>query len=97
LDFDGDVDRGLAVVRAACAATGAHAQSNAQLGPLCTSDDTPADKQIDACNKIIALKVFSGEKLTIYFWRAVGWNKKGDYAKVIADTSEALRLKLAEK
>src|ERR1035437_844261 len=75
----------------------AHAQSNAQLGPLCTSDDTPADKQIDACNKIIALKVFSGEKLTIYFWRAVGWNKKGDYAKVIADTSEALRLKLAEK
>jgi Tfp pilus assembly protein PilF len=70
------------------------AQSRSQLGPLCTSDDTPADKQIDACNKIIALKVFSGEKLaTVYFWRAVGWNKKGDYTKVIADTSEALRLK----
>jgi len=69
-------------------------QSRSQLGPLCTSDDTPADKQIDACNKIIALKVFSDEKLaTIYFWRAVGWNKKGDYTKVIADTSEALRLK----
>jgi len=34
---------------------------------------TPADKQIDACNRIIALKVFAGEKLaTIYFWRAVG-------------------------
>ena len=50
---------------------------NQQLGPLCTSENTPADKQIDACNKIIALKVFSGEKLmTIYFWRAVGWNKK---------------------
>ena len=76
----------------------AHAQSNAQLGPLCTSDDTPADKQIDTCNKIIALKVFSGENLAaIYFWRAVGWNKKGDYAKVIADTSEALRLKLTKK
>ena len=70
------------------------AQSNAQLGPLCTSEGTPADKQIDACNKILALKVFSGEKLaTIYFWRAVGWNKKGDYAKVIADTTEALRLR----
>jgi tetratricopeptide (TPR) repeat protein len=69
------------------------AQSNAQLGPLCTSENTPADKQIDACNRIIALKVFSGDKLaTIYFWRAVGWNKKGDYAKVIADTTEALRL-----
>jgi tetratricopeptide (TPR) repeat protein len=70
------------------------AQSRAQLGPLCTSEATPADQQIDACNKIIALKVFSGAQLaTVYFWRAVGWNKKGDYAHVIADTTEALRLK----
>jgi hypothetical protein len=30
------------------------AQQRAQLGPLCTSEDTPADKQIDACNKIMA-------------------------------------------
>ena len=65
------------------------AQSRKQLGPLCTTDTTPADQMIDACNKIIALKVFSGEKLAgIYFWRAVGWNKKGDYVKVIADASE---------
>jgi hypothetical protein len=70
------------------------AQSRAQLGPLCTSEGTPADQQIDACNKIIALKVFSGDKLaTVYFWRAVGWNKKGNYVQVIADTSEAIRLK----
>jgi tetratricopeptide (TPR) repeat protein len=70
------------------------AQSRAQLGPLCTSENTPADAQIDACNKIIALKVFKGEQLaTVYFWRAVGWNKKGDYAHVIADITEALRLK----
>lgn len=69
------------------------AQSRAQLGPLCTTDTTPADMQIDACNKIIALKVFSGDKLaTIYFWRAVGWNKKGNYTQVIADASEAIRL-----
>ena len=69
------------------------AQQRSQLGPLCTSDTTPADQQIDACNKIIALKVFSGEKLaTIHFWRAVGWNKKGNYAQVIADASEAIRL-----
>src|SRR5262249_25910087 len=69
------------------------AQQRNQLGPLCTTDTTPADQQIDACNKIIALKVFSGEKLaTIYFWRAVGWNKKGNYAQVIADASEAIRL-----
>ena len=68
------------------------AQSHAQLGPLCTTDTTPADQQIDACNKIIALKVFAGEKLaTIYFWRAVGWNKKGDYTKVITDVTEAIR------
>jgi tetratricopeptide (TPR) repeat protein len=72
----------------------AAAQSRTQLGPLCTSSDTPADKQIDACNKILALKVFSGEKLaTIYFWRAVGWNKKGNYSQVVLDASEALRLK----
>jgi tetratricopeptide (TPR) repeat protein len=72
----------------------AFAQARNQLGPLCTTDTTPADQQIDACNKILALKVFTGEKLAaIYFWRAVGWNKKGDYTKVIADTSEALRLK----
>ncbi|WP_027528568.1 caspase family protein [Bradyrhizobium sp. Ec3.3] len=69
------------------------AQSRAQLGPLCTTDTTPADQQIDACNKIIALKVFKGGQLaTVYFWRAVGWNKKGDYAKVIADATEAIRL-----
>ncbi|WP_316397657.1 caspase family protein [Bradyrhizobium sp. 33ap4] len=70
------------------------AQARSQLGPLCTTETTPADQMIDACTKIIALKVFSGEKLaTIYFWRAVGWNKKGNYARVISDATEALRLK----
>ncbi|WP_439409393.1 caspase family protein [Bradyrhizobium sp. DASA03076] len=69
------------------------AQSRSQLGPLCTTETTPADQMVDACTKIIALKVFKGGQLaTVYFWRAVGWNKKGDYAKVIADTSEAIRL-----
>ena len=70
------------------------AQSRSQLGPLCTSENTPVDQQIDACNKILALKVFNSAQLaTVYFWRAVGWNKKGDYAHVIADSTEALRLK----
>ncbi|QPF82922.1 caspase family protein [Bradyrhizobium genosp. L] len=70
------------------------AQSRAQLGPLCTTDTTPADQMVDACSKIIALKAFTGEKLaTVYFWRAVGWNKKGNYAQVIADATEAIRLK----
>ncbi len=69
------------------------AQSRSQLGPLCTTDTTPAEAQIDACSKIIALKVFSGQQLaTIYFWRAVGWNKKGNYNQVISDTTEAIRL-----
>lgn len=71
----------------------AFAQARNQLGPLCTTDTTQADQMIDACNKIVALKVFKGEQLaTVYFWRAVGWNKKGDYARVIADTTEAIRL-----
>jgi tetratricopeptide (TPR) repeat protein len=75
------------------AASPALAQKRSELGPLCTSEGTPADKQIDACNKIIALKVFSGAKLsTLYFWRAVGWNKKGAYTQVIADATEAMRL-----
>ncbi|WP_369722574.1 caspase family protein [Bradyrhizobium sp. LLZ17] len=69
------------------------AQARNQLGPLCTSDTAAADQMVDACTKIIALKVFKGEQLaTVYFWRAVGWNKKGDYAKVIADATEAIRL-----
>src|SRR5437762_7387479 len=84
----------LACLAAALWSAPSFAQSNAQLGPLCTSECTPADQQIAACNKILALKVFTGEKLaTIYFWRAVGWNKKGNYTQVIADASEALRLK----
>ncbi|WGR92895.1 caspase family protein [Bradyrhizobium sp. ISRA443] len=70
------------------------AQARSQLGPLCTTETTPAEQMIDACSKIIALKVFSGERLaTIYFWRAVGWNKKGNYPQVIADATEAIRLK----
>jgi tetratricopeptide (TPR) repeat protein len=83
----------LTVLAAALWSAPSLAQPRNQLGPLCTTDTTPADQQIAACNKIIALKVFSGEKLaTIYFWRAVGWNKKGNYNQVIADASEAIRL-----
>jgi hypothetical protein len=52
-----------AMVLAALWSAPALAQSRAQLGPLCTSEATPADQQIDACNKIIALKVFSGANL----------------------------------
>ncbi len=51
----------LAMVATALWSAPALAQSRAQLGPLCTSEGTPVDAQIDACNKIIALKVFSGE------------------------------------
>ncbi len=69
------------------------AQTRSQLGPLCTTETTPADQMVDACTKIIGLKAFKGAQLaTVYFWRAVGWNKKGDYAKVIVDTTEAIRL-----
>lgn len=71
----------------------AFAQARNQLGPLCTTDTMPADQMIDACSKIISLNVFKGEQLArVYFWRAVGWNKKGDYAKDITDATEAIRL-----
>ncbi|QOZ70595.1 caspase family protein [Bradyrhizobium arachidis] len=84
----------LCLLTAALWAAPVLAQTRSQLGPLCTTETTPADQMVDACTKIIALKVFKGEQLaTVYFWRAVGWNKKGDYAKVIADTTEAIRLK----
>ncbi len=63
------------------------------IGLVCTSDNTPADAQIAACSKIIAMKRFSGGQLaSLYFWRAVGYNKKGDYDKVIDDTTEALKI-----
>src|SRR5579871_2090312 len=63
------------------------------IGLVCTSENTPADAQIAACTKIIGLKAFTGAKLaTVYFWRAVGYNKKGDYANVINDTTTALRI-----
>lgn len=71
----------------------ASSQSRSQIGPLCTTETTPADQMVDACTRIIGLKAFKGEQLaTVYFWRAVGWNKKDDYARVIADTTEAIRL-----
>jgi hypothetical protein len=38
------------------------AQSRSQLA-LCTTDTTPADAQVAACNKIIALKALSGQQL----------------------------------
>jgi Flp pilus assembly protein TadD len=39
------------------------------------------------------MKRFSGAQLaTIYFWRALANNKKGDYTGVIADATESLRL-----
>ncbi|MGY4603061.1 tetratricopeptide (TPR) repeat protein [Bradyrhizobium sp. USDA 4474] len=83
----------LALLAAPLWSAPASAQSRGQLGPLCTTETTPADQMVDACSKIIALKVFKGAQLaTVYFWRAVAWNKKGDYAKVIADTTEAIRL-----
>jgi tetratricopeptide (TPR) repeat protein len=83
----------LLLLAAATWSAPAMAQSRSQLGPLCTSDTTPAEQMIDACSKIIALKVFKGGQLaTVYFWRAVGWNKKGDYGRVITDATEAIRL-----
>ena len=82
------------LIASALFASPALAQKPRELGLLCTSERTPADRQIDACNKIIARKLVSGAELaTVYFWRAVGWNKKGNYSQVIADATQALRMR----
>src|SRR5512142_1726808 len=69
------------------------ASSAENIGLVCTSENTPADAQIAACSKIIAMKRFSGGQLSsLYFWRAIGYNKKGDYTNVINDATEGLRI-----
>src|SRR4051812_37726182 len=66
---------------------------NNQLGPLCTDAATPVEQQLAACNRIIEMKVLTGTQLAgIYGWRAVAWKRKGEYARVVADATEALRL-----
>ena len=47
----------LSLFTAALCPAPSSAQQPNQLGPLCTTDTAPADQQIDACNKIIALRV----------------------------------------
>jgi len=74
------------------------ASSAENIGLVCTSENTPADAQIAACSKIIAMKKFSGGQLSsLYFWRAVGYNKKGDYGNVINDATEGLRITPADQ
>lgn len=50
----------LCLLTAALWTAPALAQARSQLGPLCTTETTPADQMINACTKIIALKVFRG-------------------------------------
>ena len=48
-------------------------------GTLCTSEKTPADQALAACGRLINSRRFSGANLaSIYFWRAVHANKKGE-------------------
>jgi len=71
----------------------ASASSAENIGLVCTSENTPADAQIAACTKIIGMKGFSGPKLaTLYFWRGVGYSKKGDYVSAINDATQGLRI-----
>ena len=66
------------------------AQSRSQLGPL--HDNATPSRRMDL--KIIALKVFSGEKLaTIYFWRAVAWKQEGRLHAGHRRRHETMRLK----
>lgn len=78
------------------------AQQRNQLGPLCNAEATPADQQIDACNKTIALKVFAGEKLATSTQSAEPENHRdadplqGAHFRRDADLALPRRLALAE-
>ncbi|NVO16775.1 MAG: caspase family protein [Rhodoplanes sp.] len=62
-------------------------------GTVCTSETTPPDQAIAACGRLIASRRVSGKSLaSVHFWRAVAFNRKGDYAREIADLDEALKL-----
>ena len=71
----------LAVLAVALTPAPSLAQPRNQLGPLCTTESTSTDQQIDACNRINALGGFAGDKLAL-----------GDLDGALADINEAIRL-----
>jgi tetratricopeptide (TPR) repeat protein len=83
----------LALVAAALWTAPVSAQSRSQLGPLCTTETTPADQQIDACNKIIALKVSPARSWRRSISGARSLEQEGNFSQVISDAGEALRLR----
>ena len=90
--------RRIALTAAILAALGpappAAAQASLQKdASTCTTETSPADAAIAACNRLIATRKLSPPMLgTIYFWRAVAYNKKGDYPRVIEDAAASLKL-----
>jgi len=60
------------------------------LGRSITSEHTPADRQ-DRCLQQDHRTQSVLRLPAIYFWRALGWNKKR-HAHVIADMTAAIRL-----
>jgi len=62
-----------------------------QDAAVCGTETSPADAAIAACNRLLAIgKMQPGTRSNIHFYRAVAYNKKGDYAKVIEDATAAL-------
>jgi tetratricopeptide (TPR) repeat protein len=90
--------RRIAIAAALLAALGsippAAAQSALQKdATTCTTETSPPDAAIPACNRLIATRKLSPPMLaTIYFWRAVAYNSKGDYVHVIEDATASLKL-----
>ncbi|MCX7310932.1 MAG: caspase family protein [Alphaproteobacteria bacterium] len=76
------------------AAAPALAQSSLQKdATTCTTETSPADAAISACNWLIATRKLSPAMVgTIHFWRAVAYNKKGDYVRVIEDATASLKI-----
>jgi tetratricopeptide (TPR) repeat protein len=90
--------RRIAMIALVLAAIGSGAPALAQSSlqkdaTTCTTETSPANAAIAACDRLIATRRLSPPMLaTIYFWRAVAHNRKGDYVHVIEDAAASLKL-----
>lgn len=77
------------------AATPLWAQASLQRdATTCSTETSPADAAVAACTRLIGSGKLSGAQLgSIYFWRAVHLNRKGEYVRVIEDASASLKIK----
>ena len=86
--------RAIAAIIALAAVTGpAHAQLAPQWQTCTGNPEVEWDLQIKSCSELIQSGTEAKENVAVaYFNRALAYENKEDYARAIADYSEALRL-----